>query len=665
MKVNTKLDKLYSLRDEFSIIGITGRTGSGCTDVAETLSCEFENLPKVIAPSSVSKNTLQRKYKIVYDFNKLNWKKYRVIKYKNILLLMMSQDIEIRKFRLHLENYYRYSHQEIDKSKIEKIHSDLHKLFKENKTLLDNIKQFGDIREIKNRAVLKSLANFFWNEFEDYATKIDEILKMYGLVERTLLLHWTSINYRKSGQGYKTDIQDYKYIYYIAEVINRIIKGTKILDDKGCHVVIDSLRNSLEINFFKERYSSFYLLAVKSDERKKKLLNTYGNENIHNVEKLLEIDDIEYKCSDFVKGHFFTPDVQNCIQKADFHVINQERVTFEEDFDSIGQQLLKLQGLIQQPGLVTPSSIERCMQIAYNAKLSSGCISRQVGAVITDSDFSIKSIGWNDVPSGAVPCALRSIKEIDKNEPFGFSDFELGIGLTEKGNRNESVPANPDNTDVDEESRSFNDFIKKNYNDSNLLDSDLGGINCPYCFKSAYNKFKGESNQVHTRSLHAEENAMMQISKYGGQPLKNGFLFTTASPCELCAKKAFQLGIKNIFYIDPYPGISRSHILKQSIDNNPTTRMFHGAIGRGYVKLYEPFMAQKDEISILASHSIDVPQKVKAKQLKEILTEKIKGNESLKTQLDKILNDDELVFDNIIKIIEKGLASEKNQDKNA
>ena len=96
MKVNTKLDKLYSLRDEFSIIGITGRTGSGCTDVAETLSCEFENLPKVIAPSSVSKNTLQRKYKIVYDFNKLNWKKYRVIKYKNILLLMMSQDIEIR-----------------------------------------------------------------------------------------------------------------------------------------------------------------------------------------------------------------------------------------------------------------------------------------------------------------------------------------------------------------------------------------------------------------------------------------------------------------------------------------------------------------------------------------------------------------------------------------
>lgn len=655
MELTTKLDKLYSLREDFSIIGITGRTGSGCTDVANILESDFENLEKVIAPREKSTTAQERKYKIVYDFNKLNWKQYKIIKYRNVLLLIMCQDIEPLKFRKHLNNYYVFSHLEKDESKIETVHSKLHKLFTKNKNLITKIKEFGDIRDIKERDKLSRLAFFFWNEFENFAEEVDTILKRVGIVERVKLLHHTAVNFRKSGQAYFSENENFDYIYYIAEIINRIIKGTKILNGK-CHIVIDSLRNSLEINFFKERYSGFYLLAVKSDERRKRLVKDYGQENSKIINRLLDLDDIEYKCNDFVKGNFFSPDVQNCIQKADFHVINIDREIIQENFDSLQQQLLKLQGLIQQPGLVTPSSEERCMQLAYNAKLSSGCISRQVGAVITDSEFSVKSIGWNDVPRGAISCSLRNVKEIGIDS-FGFSDFELGIGLTEKENHNNNISANPDNSDLDKESQEFHSYLKTNFTEEKLDSKELGGINCPYCFKTAYNKFKGESNQVHTRSLHAEENAMMQISKYGGQPLNGGFLFTTASPCELCAKKAYQLGITNIFYIDPYPGISRSHILKQNIASNPNMSMFHGAIGRGYIKLYEPFMAQKDEISILTSHSVTTPQKIKVKQLKEILSDKLKGKKELIKQLDELLKDDNLAFDNVIGLIEKGLTS--------
>jgi tRNA(Arg) A34 adenosine deaminase TadA len=64
---------------------------------------------------------------------------------------------------------------------------------------------------------------------------------------------------------------------------------------------------------------------------------------------------------------------------------------------------------MQHPGLISPTSMERVMQVAYTVKLNSGCISRQVGAVVTDSDNSIKSVGWNDVAQGQVPCAMRSI----------------------------------------------------------------------------------------------------------------------------------------------------------------------------------------------------------------------------------------------------------------
>ena len=88
------------------------------------------------------------------------------------------------------------------------------------------------------------------------------------------------------------------------------------------------------------------------------------------------------------------------------------------------------------------------------------------------------------------------------------------------------------------------------------------------------------------------------MSKYGGNGIQNGFLFTTASPCELCAKKAYQLGIKRIYYIDPYPGISAIHIL-QSGSNDPELVLFTGAIGRAFHKLYSPLIPYKDELSAL------------------------------------------------------------------
>ena len=120
----------------------------------------------------------------------------------------------------------------------------------------------------------------------------------------------------------------------------------------------------------------------------------------------------------------------------------------------------------------------------------------------------------------------------------------------------------------------------------------------PYCFKDVYNSFKNQKNQVYTRSLHAEENAFLQISKYGGISLNGGYLFTTASPCELCAKKAYQIGISEIYYIDPYPGIAMDNILNSGI-NRPKMKLFYGAIGRAYTQLYTPIIPYKDEIKML------------------------------------------------------------------
>lgn len=66
----------------------------------------------------------------------------------------------------------------------------------------------------------------------------------------------------------------------------------------------------------------------------------------------------------------------------------------------------------------------------------------------------------------------------------------------------------------------------------------------------------------------------------------------------MCSKKAYQLGIKEIVYIDPYPGIANEHTLATG-DNPPTLTLFRGAIGKSYHKLYTPIMPFKDELETL------------------------------------------------------------------
>ena len=82
----------------------------------------------------------------------------------------------------------------------------------------------------------------------------------------------------------------------------------------------------------------------------------------------------------------------------------------------------------------------------------------------------------------------------------------------------------------------------------------------------------------------------------------NGVIYVTASPCELCAKKLYQIGVRKIVYIDPYPGISMDQIIRAGF-KSPHLKLFQGAYGASYFKLYQPFMSYKDELNIRLNKS--------------------------------------------------------------
>jgi len=261
--------------------------------------------------------------------------------------------------------------------------------------------------------------------------------------------------------------------------------------------------------------------------------------------------------------------------------------------------LVRYISLMMYPGLVLPTRLEHCMQVAYAGKANSGCISRQVGAVVTDNEYEILSLGWNQQPREQLPCLYRDVCELHAlYDPDGYSDYE----------------------NADEGKDSFQKAVEPLAEEYNREDCTLKacGRGACYCFKDLYNKIKKEKNQVHTRALHAEETAFLNLSGDDKSRAKGGYLFTTSSPCVLCAKKARYLNISKIYYVDPYPDISYDHVLCAGPRaSRPEFVLFTGAIGTAYTRLFTPLLAIKDERELWIGHKIGETESGKKPQKEE------------------------------------------------
>lgn len=279
-------------------------------------------------------------------------------------------------------------------------------------------------------------------------------------------------------------------------------------------------------------------------------------------------------------------DVTTCIENADiFLKRNLREKEYRCDYDLI-RSLARIVALLMHPGIVTPTKIERCMQVAMTAKLNSGCLSRQVGAVVTDNQYNILSLGWNDSPCGAESCIRRNLYDLIRNHDLdAYSYYEL----------------------YDEQFREYLGKISGKI-EMDEVKTGLKGLPYAFCFKDIHQDMIHERDQIYTRSLHAEERA---IAMCGRERTKGGYLFTTSSPCELCAKKAKEGGIKKIYYIEQYPGISQTHILNiGKKDEWAEYVLFVGAIGSAYTKLYTPIMPYKDELKALGYSPVDFYKKI-------------------------------------------------------
>lgn len=549
--LHSAIDTIYRKDDELIIIGLTGRTGSGCSTVAQILCSDKEAIRHSLHDSNIPENNDERKQKIVKRHFDVTWQKFELIQVRSVITLLLIEegiDNVMEKLREVLDGESQANIEEI-------------------KSLLENI--YNIYQQTIEHKDPKLITKFYTNQLPDFCADLRIALGESAFIK---LYQEIGKNIRLSGSAMDANLVEGKF-FTLAEKINSIIK-TIITCNKELKrstlIVIDAIRSNLEAMFFQDRYAAFYLAAVScpDTQRKQRLYSLKFSDDDVQI-----IDKAEYVTRDLNDTKTYSvQDIQACIQRADIYISNPDQNNEVSKYSNLANQIIRFVSLMKRPGIVTPTAVERCMQLAYTAKLNSGCISRQVGAAITDKNYSVQAIGWNDAPFGQVPCVLRSRDDlITGQDQNAYSEYE----------KNDKKYLHQ-----------FKENTKK------YISIKHSGRNISYCFKTEYNNFTQIKNQVHTRSLHAEENAFLQISKYGGRGIEGGILFTTASPCELCAKKAYQLGIKTIHYIDPYPGIAINHVILGGT-KNPELVLFSGAIGRAFHRLYNPILPYKDELSAL------------------------------------------------------------------
>ncbi|MBD8215313.1 anti-phage dCTP deaminase [Erwinia persicina] len=568
------ISELFLENNQFILVGLTGRTGSGCTTTANILESKSIAFPELSGLSGFYKGLDKRRYSIVKKFAEEHWGNFYSIKVSDLIsiYLLLLPAVKLTSFIYSCgENIAKKSCESLvrkgvlSKSFLKENYSDVIKQLLDHHSEID----FSDPKITRSFIRILQLVRKFTRDLKAELNQLES-----GLYVSVYQSAGKSI--RRIGKvDAEYESKDFipSSVFHLPETINRVIKSIRKVKNERAYVVIDAIRNPYEAKFFKDRYAAFHLVSINApDEHRTRYL-----QKLHKFspEQIKKIDDEESGKGDSEYKHLTNPNVKKCIEISDIHLFNPKN-----EYDN--NNVLKAQiawyiALMQHPGLISPTSMERVMQVAYTVKLNSGCISRQVGAVVTDSDNSIKSVGWNDVAQGQVPCAMRSIDGlINDFHSETYSHYE----------RN--------NEKFREKAREFYDIFKPVIQQS----SSFKGRNISYCFKDIHNSIDNKSNQVHTRALHAEENAFLQLAKYGGIGIVGGKLYTTASPCELCAKKAYQLGISEVVFIDPYPGITQDHIINIGT-MPPKLIQFRGAIGKAYHRLYEQIIPIKDELDYM------------------------------------------------------------------
>lgn len=279
--------------------------------------------------------------------------------------------------------------------------------------------------------------------------------------------------------------------------------------DKKVAYIIDQLKNPAEVKIFQEIYrNNFYLLGLLRTENERVRNIVADGISKEHAHKLIERDR---------KGQDdFGQQVESTAFLSDYFIRNIDKP------DKLKASVDRFIKLVHGVENITPTRNESGMFSAYSASLRSACMSRQVGAAISDTEGRILSTGCNDVP-------------------------KFGGGLYDADN--------------EEDNRCFGYRAGDCHNDKhkNILKTQIEEIlknnNVPNSTKLAMDimsNSKAKSLIEYSRAIHAEMDAIVSLARDTTTSSIGKILYCTTYPCHSCARHIVAAGIERVVYIEPY-----------------------------------------------------------------------------------------------------------------
>lgn len=397
--------------------------------------------------------------------------------------------------------------------------------------------------------VAESLKSILSKEFS-YKTgeiiRLSEFIQKFGIKETPAI---EAIKQEKRSQSYKDKRilievgnglrKDYSASVLADLAIHHIAKSRveqKETEARRVFHIIDSIKNQEELEALRSVYGDMlYFLGVFSPlEVREKNLEDAGMSSAE-VHSLIDQDSGE----EIYNGQT----VRETFPQADFFF------RIDADTDSqIKGKVERLLHLVLGTRIITPTLSETAMFKAASAAGNSACLSRQVGAAVTNEHGEMLAVGWNDVPKKG-----GGLYAFDPNDPAGDRDrrcWNMGGGTC------------------------FNDaekdLLAQLITDELVSQSLLDPAKRTSAVRAIRDNKKLSGLIEFSRSIHAEMHAILSAGQLDGTKLRHGKLFVTTYPCHSCARHIIAAGISEVYYIEPYRKSLAMKLHKDSLTERET-----------------------------------------------------------------------------------------------
>lgn len=297
--------------------------------------------------------------------------------------------------------------------------------------------------------------------------------------------------------------------------------------------IIDSLKNPEELDILKATYGDiFWLFGIFAPYEVREFRLAH---QLH-IDKA-QIHEIAQK--DYKEQQEHGQNVRDVFHQSDFFIRNDK-----ENTKSLDAALDRFLGILFSSPVHTPTTHESAMYAAYAEATKSACLSRQVGAAITNSDGELIGVGRNDVPKSGGGL----YKEDDEENDHRCHAWQAKV--------------------------CHNDYKKSKLYEQIFEALTREGLLNKNTSKSQVEKAVQQTDVKalieYSRAVHAEMDAIISVARTNRPGLLNGTLYSTTFPCHSCARHIVASGINRVFFIEPYPKSLAKELHSDAISEDET-----------------------------------------------------------------------------------------------